>query len=357
MSGKHDRAAELRAIAEGRLMLNVRNGVTVSRSMLAMIADELDAERAAHAETKRERDRLANTLALHRGDILSLNNEVETFRDHWNDSEVQLKNATAQRDEALKALEQRDADIAELAAENERMKHCSFLARVAAYFDASDLASSFMSEDGDGGFLAAIHRMTQEIASLRAEALSRPVAVKVPAEASKEMIEDGVLAYDLTGIDGGFINTAEDHVTFIWNAMAAHLSDLEPAAPEGQQPVAKAVELSGNTGELIEKMAEAIRGDTTSDDTPWATLSEDRKIGWRGDAERALAVVKEYLTARSPSEQAVTEAMVEAVQRIRKTAMRQSVIARIPECGEFAGIAQDADWLLDALEAAMEAGG
>ncbi|MFC5385138.1 hypothetical protein ACFPLB_04060 [Aquamicrobium segne] len=51
---KRDRASELRAIAEGRLMLNVRNGVTVSRSMLAMIADELDAERAAHAETKRE---------------------------------------------------------------------------------------------------------------------------------------------------------------------------------------------------------------------------------------------------------------------------------------------------------------
>lgn len=64
----------------------------------------------------------------------------------------------------------------------------------------------------------------------------------------------------------------------------------------------------GDTGELIDKMAEAIRGDTTSDDAPWATLSEDRKIGWRGDAERALAVVKEYLTAHSPSEQAVTEA-------------------------------------------------
>lgn len=70
------------------------------------------------------------------------------------------------------------------------------------------------------------------------------------------------------------------------------------AAPEGQQPVAEAVEPSGNTGELIDKMAEAIRGDTTSDDAPWATLSEDRKIGWRGDAERALAVVKHYLTAR-----------------------------------------------------------
>ncbi len=44
---KRDRASELRAIADGSLMLNVRNGVTVSRSMLAMIADEIDALRAA----------------------------------------------------------------------------------------------------------------------------------------------------------------------------------------------------------------------------------------------------------------------------------------------------------------------
>lgn len=60
-------------------------------------------------------------------------------------------------------------------------------------------------------------------------------------------------------------------------------------------------ELSGNTGELVDKVAEAIRGDTTCDDTPWAVLSEDRKIGWRGDAERALAAVKEYLTAHTPA--------------------------------------------------------
>lgn len=43
MSGKHNRVAELRAIADGRLMLNVRNGVTVARSMLARIADEFEA--------------------------------------------------------------------------------------------------------------------------------------------------------------------------------------------------------------------------------------------------------------------------------------------------------------------------
>jgi hypothetical protein len=42
MSREFDRAADLRAIAEGRVLLNVRNGVTVSRSMLARIADEFE---------------------------------------------------------------------------------------------------------------------------------------------------------------------------------------------------------------------------------------------------------------------------------------------------------------------------
>lgn len=44
-----DWASELRAIADGRLLLNVRNGVTVSRSMLAKIADELEAMSTALA--------------------------------------------------------------------------------------------------------------------------------------------------------------------------------------------------------------------------------------------------------------------------------------------------------------------
>ncbi len=78
--------------------------------------------------------------------------------------------------------------------------------------------------------------LSDNVTRLESEALSRTGAVKVPAEASKEMIEGGVLAYNLTGIAGGIINTAEDHVTFIWNAMAAHLSALEPAASE---PIAK----------------------------------------------------------------------------------------------------------------------
>lgn len=49
----------------------------------------------------------------------------------------------------------------------------------------------------------------------------------------------------------------------------------------------------------------------------------------------------------------VTGEMIEALQRIEETAMRWTLVARIPECGEFAGIAQDAGWLLDALKVSM----
>lgn len=54
-------------------------------------------------------------------------------------------------------------------------------------------------------------------------------------------------------------------------------------------------------------------------------------------------------------EPVVTDEMIEALQHIEETATRQMLIARIPECGEFAAIAQDAGWLLDALKAAKEA--
>lgn len=62
MIGKHDRASELRAIADGRLLLNVRNGVTVSRSMLAMIADELDATTTRLAEVEKALNEAADAL-------------------------------------------------------------------------------------------------------------------------------------------------------------------------------------------------------------------------------------------------------------------------------------------------------
>ena len=66
-------------------------------------------------------------------------------------------------------------------------------------------------------------------------------------------------------------------------------------------------EPSGISGELREKVAEAIRGDGSDlCDQPWDTLPDDRKAGWLGDADRALAVVKEYLTARPVASSLIT---------------------------------------------------
>lgn len=153
------------------------------------------------------------------------------------------------------------------------------------------------------------------------------------------------------------------HVKKIAEAAAGRIAELEDAIetacgiPAARERIAPA-ELSGDTGELIDRMAAAIREDGGHyDDAPWESLSDERKEGWRGDARRALAVVKEYLTARlpEPASRTVTEAMVEALKRIRDTAMEHTLAARIPECGVFGGIAQDADWLLSEITAVMEA--
>jgi hypothetical protein len=46
---------------------------------------------------------------------------------------------------------------------------------------------------------------------------------------------------------------------------------------------------------LRDRIAEAIRGESTFDEQPWDQLKADRKIGWLGDADRALAVLADEL--------------------------------------------------------------
>jgi hypothetical protein len=83
-----DRASELRAIADGRLMLNVRNGVTVSRSMLAMIADEFEA--------------MSTALAAKDAELAEVKAELFQSRNFWSE---ELSARNAQLAEANKALE------------------------------------------------------------------------------------------------------------------------------------------------------------------------------------------------------------------------------------------------------------
>jgi hypothetical protein len=48
------------------------------------------------------------------------------------------------------------------------------------------------------------------------------------------------------------------------------------------------LQMSAPLKSLRERVAEAIRGDG---DTPWGQLSDDRKAGWLGDADRAIPIV------------------------------------------------------------------
>lgn len=89
LSRKHDRATELRAIADGRLLLNVRNGVTVARSMLARIADEFEAMSTALAAKDAEL-----TDALDRLDLIRIDRDRLA---------AQLAEARKALDEAIKA--------------------------------------------------------------------------------------------------------------------------------------------------------------------------------------------------------------------------------------------------------------
>ncbi|WP_332116108.1 hypothetical protein [Azorhizobium caulinodans] len=43
-----------------------------------------------------------------------------------------------------------------------------FITRLAMFFDCNETAGSFCAEDGDGGFVAAVSRMADEIDRLRA---------------------------------------------------------------------------------------------------------------------------------------------------------------------------------------------
>jgi hypothetical protein len=72
-------------------------------------------------------------------------------------------------------------------------------------------------------------------------------------------------------------------------------------------------------------------------------MSDDQ----REAVEQLVLTAQRYL--------ALTEAsrwreIAEAIQRARDLAMKQTLAARIPECGDFGAIAQDLDWALSSIQ-------
>lgn len=65
-------------------------------------------------------------------------------------------------------------------------------------------------------------------------------------------------------------------------------------------------------------------------------------------AERLAEALRE-LEEREQRDEALLRQALEALERAHQTAMEQTLKARIPECGEFAGIAQDLDFVVAAL--------
>src|SRR5690606_9431305 len=56
-------------------------------------------------------------------------------------------------------------------------------------------------------------------------------------------------------------------------------------------------------------------------------------------------------------DEALLRQVLEALSRAHQTAMKQTLKARIPECAEFAGIAQDLDFVVTALRERLGEGG
>ena len=72
-------------------------------------------------------------------------------------------------------------------------------------------------------------------------------------------------------------------------------------------------------------------------------------------AERLAEALRE-LEDREQRDEALLRQALEALERAHRTAMEQTLKARIPECAEFAGIAQDLDFVVAALRERLSKG-
>ena len=72
--------------------------------------------------------------------------------------------------------------------------------------------------------------------------------------------------------------------------------------------------------------------------------------------EEAVIEVMRELHKQQQADTALLRQALEALERANNTAMIFALKARIPECGEFAAIAQDLDWAITALRTRLSDG-
>lgn len=67
------------------------------------------------------------------------------------------------------------------------------------------------------------------------------------------------------------------------------------------------------------------------------------------ETNRAMTDALLMMEGREQRDEALLRQALEVLGRAHQTAMEQTLKARIPECAEFAGIAQDLDFVVAAL--------
>jgi hypothetical protein len=84
----------------------------------------------------------------------------------------------------------------------------------------------------------------------------------------------------------------------------------------------------------------------------WMVYTQDGQSCYVTDNPADISPTQRALplyTDPVPTDEALLRQALEALSRARQTAMEQTLKARIPECAEFAGIAQDLDFVVAAL--------
>ena len=92
----------------------------------------------------------------------------------------------------------------------------------------------------------------------------------------------------------------------------------------------------------------------------WGWIARDPRTGkevihdfrWssRAIARQVVSGMRPLCAAPQPvAREPLTDEQTKAMMQAHRTAMLMTCKARVPECGEFAAIAQDLDWLCESL--------